>query len=31
VQSGAIEEARLAEAAGRVLELKRAGGLLRLP
>jgi beta-N-acetylhexosaminidase len=31
VQSGTIEEARLAEAAGRVLELKRAQGLLRLP
>jgi beta-N-acetylhexosaminidase len=31
VQSGAIEEARLAEAAGRVLELKRAQALLRLP
>jgi beta-N-acetylhexosaminidase len=31
VQSGAIDEARLAEAAGRVLELKRAHDLLRLP
>ena len=30
-ESGAIDEARLAEAAGRVLELKRAQGLLRLP
>jgi beta-N-acetylhexosaminidase len=31
VRSGAISEERLAEAAGRVLELKRARGLLRLP
>jgi beta-N-acetylhexosaminidase len=31
VRSGAISEDRLAEAAGRVLELKRSRGLLRLP
>jgi beta-N-acetylhexosaminidase len=31
VRSGAISEERLAEAAGRVLELKRGRGLLRLP
>lgn len=31
VESGLVSEARLAEAAGRVLELKRAHGALRLP
>ena len=31
VRSGAISEERLAEATGRVLELKRSSGLLRLP
>jgi beta-N-acetylhexosaminidase len=31
VRSGAITDERLAEAAGRVLELKRSRGLLRLP